>query len=119
MPNHIHLLIQRTTDENISAIVRDIKKYFSFRFKKCLIGKTDYKLDQFMRNGNYHLWEQRFDEFTIKNEDTFKTKLEYIHKNPVKAGLVKDAGEYKYSSAGFYLKGENPEIPTINYWRQV
>ncbi|MFZ1527276.1 MAG: hypothetical protein WAT19_00870 [Ferruginibacter sp.] len=35
-------------------------------------------------------------------------KLEYIHLNPVRAGLCKYPEEYKYSSAAFYLNGNDP-----------
>ena len=37
----------------------------------------------------------------------FWTKLNYIHNNPVKAGLVSKAEDYKYSSARNYIKGDH------------
>ena len=40
-------------------------------------------------------------------EKAFLQKLEYIHQNPVAAGLVNFAEEYKYSSAKFYFEGRD------------
>ena len=40
-------------------------------------------------------------------EKAFLQNLEYIHQNPVAAGLVNFAEEYKYSSAKFYLEGRD------------
>lgn len=41
-----------------------------------------------------------FDDLVISSEKQFRIKLEYIHNNPVKAGLVTTAVDYPYSSAG-------------------
>jgi hypothetical protein len=37
----------------------------------------------------------------------FRAQLNYIHSNPIKAGLVSRAEEYRYSSARNYIKGEH------------
>jgi hypothetical protein len=44
------------------------------------------------------LWQERFDDLVIKSDKQFKIKLEYIHYNPVKDNLVKDPGDWPYSS---------------------
>ena len=43
----------------------------------------------------------------LLNESMFKQKLEYIHYNPVRAGLCNLPEEYYYSSARFYIDGAN------------
>lgn len=53
------------------------------------------------------LWMKRFDYEVIRNEKMFWTKLKYIHNNPVKAGLVEKAEEYKYSSARNYFYNDH------------
>jgi len=42
---------------------------------------------------------------SLWTQPVFKQKLDYIHSNPVAAGICRFAEEYRYSSASFYLKG--------------
>ncbi len=42
----------------------------------------------------------------VTQEDVFKQKVEYIHNNPVKKGLVEEAEHWNYSSARNYLCGD-------------
>ncbi|UCE65120.1 MAG: transposase [Candidatus Zixiibacteriota bacterium] len=44
------------------------------------------------------LWQERFDDLVIKSEKQFRIKLDYIHNNPVKDGLVENAADWSYSS---------------------
>ena len=57
----------------------------------------------------YQVWQMRFDEFTINNYQTFKTKLDYIHNNPCNKGwrLAEKPEGYRYSSARFYFRDED------------
>ena len=48
-------------------------------------------------------WMKRFDDEVIRNQNMFLVKLNYIHNNPVKSGLVEKPEDYKYSSARNYL----------------
>jgi len=43
-------------------------------------------------------------------------KIEYIHNNPVKKNLVEKAEDWKYSSARFYLKGEDCGLEITPYY---
>ena len=56
----------------------------------------------------HQVWQMRFDEFTINNYQTFKTKLDYIHNNPCNKGwqLADKPEEYRYSSARYYYLNE-------------
>lgn len=45
------------------------------------------------------IWQERFDDVAIYTLEQFRIKLNYIHMNPVKAGLVGEAERYEYSSA--------------------
>jgi hypothetical protein len=55
-----------------------------------------------IKDQNRKLWMKRFDDEVIRDQKMFWTKLNYIHKNPVKSGLVLKAEDYKYSSARNY-----------------
>ena len=58
-------------------------------------------------NSVHQIWKREPLSIELFTEKAFLQKLEYIHQNPVAAGLVKFAEEYKYSSAKFYLKGRD------------
>jgi hypothetical protein len=49
----------------------------------------------------------RFDDEVIRDQQMFCTKLNYIHSNPIKAGLVTKAEDYKYSSARNYIRDDH------------
>jgi len=59
---------------------------------------------------------QRFDDEVIRNREMFLTKLRYIHNNPVKAGLVENPEDYKYSSARNYMFGDHSVIFVKTEW---
>lgn len=55
------------------------------------------------RNDKRQFWQisNHFEE--VFSEDFFWTKINYIHMNPVRAGLVSKASDYLYSSASNYV----------------
>jgi putative transposase len=56
------------------------------------------------------LWQDRFWEETIRDDEHFRNSVEYIHYNPVKHGLVSSPREWGYSSFNSYVrKGIYPE----------
>ena len=57
-------------------------------------------------NLKYRLWQPGFYDFNIYNEVKLLEKLEYMHNNPVKAGLVLSSRDYKWSSYKEYFEGE-------------
>ena len=77
------MLITLPSDSwDYSSIVRDIKKRFTFLTKQ--------------RN----IWQRRFWEHTIREEEDFARHVDYIHGNPVKHGYVDTPKEWPYSSVG-------------------
>lgn len=105
MPEHVHLLLQRLGEKSISAIVRDIKKYYSYLFKTEHWCGTDNRENRFISNGRFTLWHRGFDEVTISSEKQYYTKLNYIIANPVRRGLVRDAEEYLFLYAVGHWRG--------------
>lgn len=55
----------------------------------------------------YHFWKRRPLSIELFSPDVFEQKLDYIHNNPVTAGLCAVPEEYVYSSASFYLDGSD------------
>lgn len=58
------------------------------------------------RNKNYQFWQYGNHAEEIFSNSFLCSKLDYIHLNPVKAGIVEKAREYRYSSASNYLENK-------------
>jgi putative transposase len=57
------------------------------------------------------IWQPRYYGFNIWSRQKVEEKLEYMHLNPVRAGLVERAEEYRWSSALWYLEGKSVGLP--------
>lgn len=64
----------------------------------------------------HKVWQDSFWEQTIYTERFLKQKLNYIHLNPVRAGLVQSAEEYLYSSYRNYYLSDNQLIDIDVEW---
>jgi len=60
------------------------------------------------------VWEKRYYDFNVFSTQKLLEKLEYMHSNPVRAGLVQSAKEWAYSSAKFYETGESVGVPVVS-----
>jgi REP element-mobilizing transposase RayT len=115
MPTHFHWLV--TVDPSkgtLSDIMRDIKKYSAWDIMNELENQGKENLCRLFsamgskaKNQKRKFWMERFDDEAIRNYRMFLTKLEYIHYNPIKAGLVSYPEDFKYSSARNYLLGDH------------
>ncbi|HUL33752.1 MAG TPA: hypothetical protein VL128_07705 [Candidatus Eisenbacteria bacterium] len=54
------------------------------------------------------MWQARFHDFNVYSEGKKKEKLNYMHANPVKRGLVEHPGDWAWSSWTFYFGKEKP-----------
>ncbi len=92
MNNHIHLAIQVSKDP-LSKIIQNI----SFRYTRW-INKGRHRIG--------HLFQGRYKAVLVDADSYLLELVRYIHLNPVRAGLVKEIGEYKWSSHKAYLGEE-------------
>lgn len=95
MANHVHLLLQEK-EAAISTIMKRIGTSYAWWYNK-----------KYDREG--HVFQDRYKSETIEDEQYLLSVLRYIHSNPVKARLVPEPEQYKWSSCGRYY-GE-PECP--------
>jgi REP element-mobilizing transposase RayT len=113
MPNHIHLIAQSNADEELSAIIRDIKKYTAKLIIKKLEndnneeGKKALKVfsdegKRLKRITKYKVWQDGNRPMVLYSNKFIWQKLDYIHNNPVEYGLAAKAEEYMFSSARNY-----------------
>ena len=108
MSNHIHLIWQMGADSNSQAVQRDFLKYTAQKIKADLMKHNPAFLEFFKVDATdrkYQFWERNPLSIELRTHSVFLQKLEYIHQNPVQAGLCKLSKNYKYSSAHFYHSG--------------
>ena len=86
MPTHIHLLITPAHDLSLQKCIQLIKGNYSYRVKKEL-------------GINSEVWNPGFNPDRVKSADEYEAHRNYIHMNPVRAGLVSAPELYEYSSA--------------------
>ena len=100
MPEHFHLLITEPEIGDPSVVIKVIKERFSRHLnkKRCeasgQIGITA------------PIWQKRFYDFNVWSERKRIEKLRYMHRNPVKRGLVCRPEDWKWSSFRAYMLGE-------------
>lgn len=112
MSNHIHMLLQ--SEQNyLSGTLRDFKSYTSKVIlenlqtrdesrRKWLLNMFEYAAKKHKRNSNYQVWTHDNHAELIYSNKFIEQKLNYIHMNPVKAGIVRNPEDYLYSSATNY-----------------
>jgi len=67
--------------------------------------------EEWKRKHSYSLWQQEKNVFSIFSEAVFMQKVNYIHLNPVRAGLVERAIDYRWSSARIWQGCESDNEP--------
>jgi REP element-mobilizing transposase RayT len=110
MSNHIHVIWQALGEHTPKELQLSFMKYTAQMILKDMRNNHTAVLEKFLVNGQdrkYQVWERRPLSVSLWNQKVFKQKLDYIHNNPVSAGLCTFPSDYEYSSASFYLKQDN------------
>ena len=92
LPDHLHLLLS-PKEADYSTVVSSFKRTVtsSMRNRGFTGGKTT-------------IWQDRFWEHTIRDDEDYERSVDYIHFNPVKHGLARTPIEWKYSSVHQFIK---------------
>jgi len=113
MYDHLHLILWWNVEEKknltISKIMqwikgnsaREIIDYLVLGRRKPLLSPISFeqRLKANHRRGlKYRIWQPGFYDFNIYSDKKLQEKENYIHQNPIRAGLVKSIDEYKWSS---------------------
>jgi putative transposase len=111
MPNHVHLLIKTYEDWPLGNIIRSWKLFVTNFVANHEVLKSKYKNGNFLNAAQesgapktFTIWQREYWDRFIRDENHLHKAIEYIHDNPVKAGLVKSQEQWTYSSAKIYTK---------------
>lgn len=92
IPDHLNLLLKPTGEANISRIMLSLKRSFTLAYKRL------HEIE-----AGLSLWQPRYWDHIIRDEDDLRRHIDYIHYNPVKHGFVECPEDYVHSSYRSWL----------------
>jgi len=110
MPEHVHMLLSEPQRDNSSVVMAALSR--ALRDVCCLIVARcpDHcgLWSAALQRG--HIWQPRFYDFVVFSEKKRIEKLRYMHRNPVKRGLVLEPQQWAWSSFRHYASGERGPV---------
>ncbi len=102
MPEHVHLLVSEPKRGNLGVSLQMLKQVVSRKLRA--------------RSGKDPFWQPRYYDFNVWTEKKHVEKLRYIHRNPVKRGLVASPEDWDWSSFRHYITGEYGGVEVESRW---
>ncbi len=98
MPEHVHLLLSEPKQYSLAKVLHALKLSVS-------------KLSR-----QRPFWQSRYYDFNVFSGRKHVEKLRYIHRNPVKRGLVPEPMDWRWSSFRHYATGERGIVGIESFW---
>jgi len=98
MPEHIHILVSEPKKALLSKAIQALKLSVS------------------VQSGERPFWQPRYYDFNVNNEEKRVEKLRYMHRNPVKRGLVEKPETWAWSSFLHYATGVEGTVEIESFW---
>jgi putative transposase len=115
MPEHMHLLMSEPDKHSPSRAMQALKLSFARRVLAEQKRRRNPRQSDLFGQVPRHIWQARFYDFNVWTERKRIEKLRYIHRNPVKRGLVASPEMWRWSSYRYYAFGERG-IVEVNGW---
>jgi REP element-mobilizing transposase RayT len=118
MSNHVHLVFRSINGQKPEALIGDLKRFTSKAIVKAIKedpteSRKEILLDFFLKEDSktsnvthYQFWRHDNKPIELWSNKVIYHKINYVHQNPVKAGLVLRAEDYEYSSVIDYSEGK-------------
>ena len=118
MSNHVHLIASTSDGTSLSEVIGSFKSFTAKAIIKAIEQEPESRRDWMLRlfkyyagkdskkgnTQNHKFWQGDSHPIVLYSKKVIVQKLDYIHFNPVRAGLVEKAQDYRYSSASNYLE---------------
>jgi putative transposase len=98
MPEHVHLLVSEPKKALLSIAIQALKLSVPVQSKE------------------RSFWQPRYYDFNVHNEEKSTEKLRYMHRNPVKRGLVEKPEDWDWSSFRHYATGIRGTVEIESFW---
>lgn len=96
MPNHVHLLLEASS-EPLSKFMQGLQQSYTQYFNR-------------LHHKVGHLFQGRYQAIVCEKDEYLLSLIRYIHFNPVRARIAKRPERYRYSGHGVYLSGKAAEV---------
>jgi len=110
MPERFHLLISEPHKGDPSKVMQLVKQLYAQRVLRRSRRKRRDGQGSLWDPGPVHVWQARFYDFNVWTERKRVEKLRYMHRNPVKRGLVTEPEQWPWSSFRDYLYGQTGKV---------
>jgi putative transposase len=100
MPEHVHLLISEPERSTLARPLQAMKQSVARKLIR----------------GRQHFWQARYYDFNVWTKRKRVDKLRYMHRNPVKRGLVEKPEDWSWSSFRHYLTGAEGVVEIESEW---
>ena len=100
MPEHVHLLINEPPSILLAQFLKAVKQIASRK----------------LRGRRPKFWQDRYYDSSVRGETERSEVIRYIHRNPVKRGLVASPGDYTWSSYNHYATGVRGAVEIESEW---
>ena len=104
MPEHVHLLVSEPQRQTLADAMHYLKLSFTKRLRRVV------------PDGTAPFWQARGYDRNVRNAKEFAVKLDYMHHNPVKRGLVVAAQYWRWSSFRHYAFSEKGVVEIESEW---
>jgi putative transposase len=109
MPDHVHAIVWFPTTGQLSRFMHGWKRKSSFHIRAWYRRGEARYFEGFGEGDRF--WQPKYYPFEIYSRFKLEEKLQYMHDNPVRAGLVHQATEWKWSSARWYEWRRSVGVP--------
>jgi putative transposase len=124
MPEHVHLLLSEPEQGSLADAIHCLKLSFSKRaWSSCRVSVQPKDANPSTSSGqppghpsSNTFWQKRYYDRNVRNWEEFTVKLRYLHRNPVKRGLVKDPADWRWSSFRHYAFREVGVVEIESEW---
>lgn len=101
MPEHVHLLLGETGRATLACALQALKTSVA------------------KQRPQRPFWLSRYYDFNVRTHEKLVEKLRYLHRNPVKRGLVHSPEEWPWSSFRHYLTGTSGPVEVESEWTKA
>lgn len=105
MPNHWHLVLRPREDRQMGRLLRWVTATHTLRYHS-----------HYHTRGEGHLYQSRFKSFPVQNDAHFYVVCRYVERNPLRAGLVQRAEDWKHGALYHWNQANEPLPKVLSRW---
>ena len=109
MPDHVHAVVWFEAPNQLSAFMQQWKQRSSVKIKNLIFDRFKHYASEI--NIEEPVWQRKYYSFNLYSTSKLIEKINYMHQNPVRAGMVAHAEDWEYSSARFYIQKRSVGLP--------